>query len=133
MKLYKLASLSMASVFAIVGGLFLFIPDGVFGFFNTLSSSFGMAAMPLTGFNFFLILAVGYLYLVTVLAVLMFRHPENRYFPVLLVNAKLASSVLSLAFFLFVDRYLIFLVNCLIDGAIGIFVLILARQRKPLQ
>ncbi len=133
MSLYKLASLSMAAVFAIVGGLFLFVPDGVFGFFNTLSSSLGMAAMPMSGFSFFLILAVGYMYLVTVLAVFMFRYPENRAFPILLANAKLASSVLSLAFFLSVDRYLIFLVNCCIDGAIGLFVLILVRQRKTAQ
>jgi hypothetical protein len=111
-------------VFAVTGVLFLAIPDKVLGFFNTLSSS-SMPQSALIGWNFYLILAVGYMYLVTTLAFLMFKHPENRYFALLLCQAKLVSSVLSLVLFLLQAHYLIYLANFIIDGAIGIVVLTL--------
>jgi hypothetical protein len=132
MKTYKAISLVLMLLFAGTGILFLAIPDKVMGFFNTLSSAFGMLQSPETGWNFYLILAVGYMYLVTILAFLMFRHPDNRQFPLLLVHAKLASSILSLAFFLIQASYLVYLANCLIDGVIGVVVLTLylkMRQR----
>jgi ABC-type Co2+ transport system permease subunit len=59
------------------------------------------------------------MYLVTVLAFLMYKNPENRYFPLLLIHAKLASSLLSLALFLAHSHYLIYLANFVIDGIIG--------------
>jgi hypothetical protein len=127
MKFYKAISLALMIVFAVTGVLFLAIPDKVLGFFNALSSS-GMPQTPLIGWNFYLILAVGYMYLVTTLAFLMFKHPENRYFALLLCQAKLVSSVLSLALFLAHAHCLIYLANFMIDGAIGIVVLILYRK-----
>jgi hypothetical protein len=130
LKIYKSASLVLMLLFAITGLLFLFIPDRVVGLFNTLSSSLNMTPAPLPGFSLYLILAVGYMYLVTVLAFLMFRRPENRTFPLLLTHAKLASSILSLAFFLVQDRYLIYLANFVIDGAIGLAVLTLTLKAR---
>jgi hypothetical protein len=83
-----------------------------------------------SGWSFYLILAVGYMYLVTVLAFLMFRHPENRYFPLLMVHAKLASSLLSLALFLLQAHYLVYLANFIVDGMIGIAVLALYLKSR---
>jgi len=125
MKMYRPLSLVMTVLFAATGILFLFFPDNVLGLFNSISSVLGMTQSPVNGPNFYLILAVGYMYVVTLLAFLMFKHPENRQFPFLLANAKLASSVLSLALFLFDAHYLIYLANFVVDGLIGIVVLLL--------
>jgi hypothetical protein len=132
MKFYKATSFTLMLLFAITGMLFLGIPDKVMVFFNTLSTSLGMIQAPVIGWNFYLILATGYMYLVTLLAFLMFRRPDNRYFPLLLIHAKAVSSLLSLAFFLLQDHYLIYLANFIIDGLIGIVVatLYLKMRRK---
>jgi hypothetical protein len=122
MKLYKPISLILMFLFAVTGLLFLFIPDKVLVLFNNLSPTFGMPESPVIGFNFYLILAAGYMYLVTVLAFLMFQNPENRIFPLLLTHAKIASSVLSLGFFLLHEHYLIYLANFIVDGFIGMVV-----------
>jgi hypothetical protein len=122
MRLYRPVSLLLAIIFAITGLLFLFIPDKVLILFNNLSPWLSMPQSPVIGANFYLILAAGYMYLVTVLAVLMFRHPENRYFALLLTHAKLASSLLSLALFIFQAHYLIYLANFIVDGIIGLIV-----------
>jgi len=52
------------------------------------------------------------MYVVALLACLMYRHPGITYFPFLLANAKLASAVLCLYLFLAHQPYLIYLVNC---------------------
>jgi hypothetical protein len=122
-KWYRVISLVLAAIFAVTGLLFLFIPDRVVTLFNNLSPSLGMGPSPVTGFTFYLILAVGYMYLVTILAFLMFRHPENRYLPMLLAQAKLASSIVSLGLFVFQAHYLIYFANFIIDGVIGIAVM----------
>jgi hypothetical protein len=125
MKFYRPASIIMVLLFAVTGLLFLAIPDRVQTLFNNFSSTFGMPEAPLTGFGFYLILAIGYMYLVTLLAFLMYRHPENKYFPQLLAHAKIASSLLSLGLFIFHAHYLIYLANFIIDGVIGTVVIIL--------
>lgn len=123
MTIYRPVSFVLTLLFAMTGVLFLGFPDAAIAFFNALSPSFGVPQSPASGWDFYLILAVGYMYLVTILAFSMFRHPENRHFPLLLVHAKLASSVLSLALFLLQAHYLIYLANFAIDGAIGVVVL----------
>jgi hypothetical protein len=122
MRLFRSISLILAVIFAATGLLFLLIPDRVLILFNNLSPWLGMSQAPLVGSSFYLILAAGYMYIVTVLAVLMFRHPENHYFALLLTHAKLASSVLSIALFILQSHYLIYLVNFIVDGFIGIVV-----------
>ena len=124
MRLYKIFSLSSLVIFSIVGFIFLLIPGRVLVFFNTLSGYIGMDPSPVTGVNFYLALAVAYMYLVTLLAYLMYRHPENIYFPLLLANGKLASSLFSLYFFSVHQPSLIFLVNCIVDGLIAAAALI---------
>lgn len=128
MTLYRVASLCLAVAFGATGLLFLFSPDRPIAFFNSLSPMVGLPPAPPSGWGFYLILAVGYMYVVTFLALSMFRHPGNPQFPRVLAHAKLASSVLSLALFLLQDSYLIYLANCVVDGAIGIAVLVMYRK-----
>ena len=122
MRTYRSVNLVLFLLFAITGIMFLSIPDKVLILFNNISSSFGLPLSPVGSWNFYLILAAGYMYVVSVLAFLMFRHPENPHFPLLLIHAKLASSVLSLAFFLLQAHYLVYLANFIVDGTIGILV-----------
>ena len=123
MKYYRTISLLMVLVFAVVGLLFLSLPNGVLAFFNSIAAHIGMKQSPIQGISFFLILASGYMYLVSLLAFLMYKHPNNHYFPLLLTNAKLASSVLSLGFFIVHQPYLIYMTNGIVDGSIGLLVL----------
>jgi hypothetical protein len=127
---YKPVSLIFCIIFAIVGALFLFIPDAVLEFFNTLSEYFTMPMMTIDGFGFYQLLAVGYMYGVTLIAFLMYRHPENLRYPFLLIHCKFASSLLSLIYFVFLGSYLMFLVNFAIDGSIGIIVLFYYLKKK---
>lgn len=119
MKFYRIISLSLCIIFIIVGLIFLFLTAEVSIFFNSLSRVLGMVASPIITRNFYLILAVAYMYLVAVLAYFMYRQPGNRFFPLLLVHAKWASALLSLYFFFNHSPYLIYLTNFFIDGFLG--------------
>lgn len=130
-KLYQPLSLGAAIIFAVVGLIFLFIPRQVLVFFNTLSDFWGLPHTPAAGFDFYVILAVAYMYLVTVLAYLMYRNPKEWLFPFLLAQGKIMSSLLSLAAFMS-HRYLIYISNFLIDGFIGIAALYMYYQVKEL-
>jgi hypothetical protein len=130
MRLYRVAAAFLAASFAAVGLLFLSLPGGVLAFFNSLSAPLGFREAPLTGFQFYLVLASGYMYVVALLAWSMFRHPENETYSGLLVHAKLASSLLSLGFFIFHRSYLIYLANFMIDGLIGLGVWALRRSQR---
>jgi hypothetical protein len=130
MKLYRPVSLILGLIFALVGLLFLIIPDEVMEFFNSLSSSWGMAQIPVQNFGFYPLLAVGYMYLVTLLAFLMYRNPGDSRYPMLLLNGKLATAALSLALFFFHGNYLIYLTNFIIDGFIGITILLFYFRMK---
>ena len=125
MRIYKSTAIILTLLFAVTGLLFLLIPDQVLNLFNNLSGLLSLPKAPVTGHGFYLILAAGYMYVVTVLAFLMYRHAENRYLPLLLANAKIASSLLSLGFFLMHAHYLIYLANFIIDGFIGAIVVLL--------
>jgi hypothetical protein len=131
-RIYKFFSLSMAITFAIVGLVFLFMANGVLAFFNDLSLRLGMAVSPEAGVDFYLILAVGYMYLVTLLAFFMYRHPQNSFFPLLLLNGKAASSLLSIAMFLLHRPFLIYLANGIVDGLIAVAVLVFYRELKAI-
>lgn len=120
--LRKAFSLGLALVFALVGGIFLFLPRGTLAFFNAISRRLGMVEGPVDP-TFFSALAVAYMVVVTVLAWRWFRSPEERAFPLLLAQAKLASSVLSFLLFAVRAPWLILLVNGIVDGALGLTVL----------
>ncbi len=120
-------SLGMSITFGLVGVLFLLIPEQVLLFFNRLSPALGFAPSPVQGAGFYLILAAAYMYLVGVLAMMMFLHPDEPLYPPLLIHGKAASALLSLALFLFHGPFLIYLANAIIDGAIAAAVFLLAR------
>ncbi len=128
---YRVFSLVLALTFAIVGMVFLLLPGTVLQFFNEISVRYGFQASPTEGNNFYLVLAVGYMYVVTIIAWLMYRQPQNRILPVLLMNAKLGSSLLSFIAFFAVGHSLIYLVNGIVDGLIGsgIFLMYLQQGR----
>lgn len=131
LRLYRAASLALAIIFAAVGLAFLFLPEQVIGFFNGFSPVLGLATAPALPGTFFPILAAAYMYLVTWLAGLMFMKPGAPPFPKLLVQAKLASSALSLYFFFGRAPHLICLANAAADGFIAALVLgLIALQKK---
>jgi hypothetical protein len=127
---YRPVSLFLALLFAVVGLLFLFLPGGVLAFFNSLSSRLGFAEAPLQGAGLYLVLAVAYMYLATLLAFSMYRHPESAIFPLLLVNGKAASAILSFLCFFFHRPYLVFLANGVADGLIAAGVWLLSRKAR---
>jgi hypothetical protein len=130
LRFYQMASLALAATFAVVGLIFVFIPDRVLEFFNRLSPLLDLTPAPLQSGSFFPILAVAYMVLVTLLAGWMLRKPGNRYFPLLLAQGKLASSILSLFYFFSRAPYLICLANAVVDGLIAALVLGLYSLQK---
>ena len=132
-EVYTSISLTLALVFAIVGMVFLVVPEGVCSLFNTFSRTFGMIESNEQGAGFYQILAVGYMYVVSLLAFMMYRHPDNKEFLWTLINAKSASSALSFLFFVLLYSYLIFLSNGIVDGAIACGLLILRAKSKGWQ
>jgi hypothetical protein len=128
--LYRFVSLALAASFGTVGLVFFLMSDRVLGFFNRLSPPLGLSPAPVQSGSFYPILAIGYMYLVTLLAGLMFKKPGNRLLPMLLAQGKLASSILSLLFFFGRAPYLICLANTVVDGGIGMLVLWLFSCQK---
>jgi hypothetical protein len=121
---YKAFSLGLAVIFALVGGVFLILPQETLSFFNALSRRLGMVEGPAER-SFFGVLAVAYMYVVTFLAWLMYKSPREKIFPLLLGQAKVASSLLSFLMFAVHAPWLIYLVNGVVDGALGIVVLMM--------
>ena len=125
---YKLVSLTLSIIFGIVGIIFLAIPEQVLSFFNAISLHYGLPASPTQGIGFFLILAVAYMYLVSMLAFMMYKNPENSSFPLLLINGKSVSSVVSILLIIVQSPSLIYMVNAITDGTIALGVLLLNRK-----
>jgi FtsH-binding integral membrane protein len=130
---YKLVSLTLSIAFGIVGIVFLAIPAQVLGFFNDISLQFGLPESPAQGTSFFLILAVAYMYLVCMLAFMMYKHPENSAFPLLLISGKSASSIASILFIVVYGHCLIYIVNAITDGSIALGVFLLSRKIRERQ
>jgi hypothetical protein len=120
----------MAVVFSIVGILFLFMSDGVLSFFNEVSSSIGMEQVRNADGHFYVVLSVAYMYIVALLAFLMYRNPNDATFPFLLFNAKIASSVISIFLFVIERHLLIYISNGIVDGLIGLLAVIMYRSLK---
>jgi hypothetical protein len=132
-KVYVSTSLCLSMVFAVVGMIFLFIPESVFLVLNNISRYIGFAESPLQGFGLYQVLAVGYMYLVTLLSFLMHKHPENTFFPILLIQGKSASSLISLFLYFFHLRSLLLLTNGIVDGIIAVGVFVLYRKIMGIQ
>lgn len=118
----KMVGLSLAGTFAAVGVIFVAIPARVLAAFNWLAEGIGWPTSTTQPHTLYLALAIGYMYLVTLLAWQMARHPEQRVFPWLLVHGKAASAVVCLGLFALQEQYLLYLANFVVDGAIALFV-----------
>lgn len=126
----RAAGVVLAATFAAVGLAFLIIPSGVVAFFNRMSAPWGFPAASAEDPGLYVILAVSYMAVVTALAAGMARQPGNPVFPRLLALAKIASSVLSLGSFALRAGTFVVLVNGVVDGLIGLFVLWLSLPPK---
>jgi hypothetical protein len=131
-RFYRIISICLCSAFVAVGLVFLFVPGEVILFFNSISRLLGMAEAPMEGAGFYLVLAAGYMYVVSYLAWKMFRIPSERQALQVLIQAKSASSILSILFFAVVHPYLIFLTNGVVDGAIAAGLLVIRVRWKGL-
>ena len=132
LNIYRFISIALTIIFAIVGIVFLCMSDGVLVFFNRISIVIGMEQVEPLGEHFYLILAVAYMYLVALLAFLMYRDPNNAVFPLLLFNAKAASSAISFLLFIVDRHFLIYITNGVVDGFLAILVFVMYRYAKNL-
>jgi hypothetical protein len=115
--LYRVISFTLAVAFAAAGLAFLFFPDATLAFPQRPTEG-------RSGDNrFFVILAGAYMFLVTALAWSMYRRPAQRIYPLLLCQAKGASALISLAFFVLHQPLPIYLANAIVDGGLSLLVL----------
>ena len=128
-RLVKMAGWSLAGTFAAVGIIFLAIPGKVLAAFNWLAAGLDWPESTTQPYTLYLALAVAYMYVVTLLAWQMARHPEVRAYPWVLTHAKTASALLSIGLFALQDQYLLYLANFVVDGAIAVFVWWLCLRR----
>ncbi len=128
--LYRATSAVLCATFALVGALFLLIPDAVLQLFDRWSGRLGLATFAGPAQPFFLALAVAYMAVVTTLAWSMARHPRDAAAPRLLMQAKAASALVSLGLFLLRQPQLVLVVNGIVDGGIALLVLLLRRAMR---
>jgi hypothetical protein len=112
----------LAASFALVGLLFVAMPDGLLGAISDLGDSIGdFAEAPETTEQLWL--ALGFAYMVVITAIcLVVQADVVRYRPFLLVLAlgKAASSLASLGFYLFDQDVFAYLLNFLVDGFLAL-------------
>jgi hypothetical protein len=90
--------------------------------FNWLARGIDWPQSTTEAFTLYFALAIGYMYVVTLLAWQMARHPEERIYPWVLVQAKAASALVCIALFALQEQYMIYLANFIVDGAIAALV-----------
>ena len=133
MRIYRMTALALAVAFAAVGLVFLFAPGALQDAFDSLGRQAGIKGMPVgdAESGLFRVLAVAYMYVVTLLAWMMFRRPADPVWSALLAQAKFASTLVSILLFALGESYLVYAANGLVDGLIGMVVLLLRRQVAP--
>jgi len=128
---YRIAGLSFGIIFATVGVVFLVCPASVVLFFNSVAGRWGMRESPPPEASLYIALAAAYMYVVTVLALGMYFRPGEKLYPVLLVQAKSASAVLSLMLCIVAGAQLILVSNTIVDAVIALAVAYIGyRGRK---
>ena len=112
----------MAVSFAVVGILFIAVPNGVLDVISDLGDAIGsFPRAPHTEEKLWLALAFAYMVVIAGLC-LVVQADVVRYRPLLLVLAagKTASSLATLAFFVIDEPFFILLLNFLVDGFLAI-------------
>jgi hypothetical protein len=115
----------LAISFAVVGILFIAVPDGVGDVISDFGDWFGtFTRAPETQEQLWLALAFAYMVVITGIC-LVAQADVVRYRPLLLVLAagKTASSLGSLGFYLFDQDVFIYLLNFLVDGFLALLAL----------
>ena len=110
----------LALSFAVVGLLFLLAPDGTLGVIDDLGDALGdFTPAPETQEQLWLSLGFAFMVVITGIC-LVVQADVVRYRPLLLVLAagKAASSLTSLAFFLFDTDVFAYLLNFIVDGSL---------------
>src|SRR5919198_1657543 len=108
----------LAVSFAVVGILFIAVPNGVLDVISDLGDAIGsFTTAPETVEKFWLALGFAYMVVITGICVVV-QMDVVRYRPLLLVLAagKTASSLAALGFFVFDRDVFIYLLNFLVDG-----------------
>lgn len=115
----------LAISFAVVGFIFLSVPDGTVRFINAVGQIFGVfQPAPESALRFWLSLGFSYMALVTVLAGLIQSDPRGyRHLMPVLAIGKFCSSFTCLLFFVFSSPAFLYFVNFLVDGSITLLVL----------
>jgi hypothetical protein len=125
-----MTGLGLVGTFAVVGVIFLAIPGKVLAAFNWLAAGLGWPESTTQPHTLFLAVAVAYMYVVTVLAWQMARHPDVRWFPWILVQAKAASAIVCIGLFALQEQYLLYLANFVVDGGIAVLVWLLCLRSQ---
>lgn len=114
--------LQLSAVTYLVAGLaFALAPELILRIINFFSGLFipSLKLMPITAERFWLSLAFSMMMTITVLCFMaQYNIRNNKHFIVPLLVAKAASSLSSLCFFIFSDRYFAYLAIFLVDGSI---------------
>jgi hypothetical protein len=108
----------LAASFAVVGILFVSVPDGILDVISDLGDAIGdFPRAPETTEQLWLALGFAYMVVITGICVVV-QLDVVRYRPLLLVLAagKAASSLAALGFFVFDEDVFIYLLNFLVDG-----------------
>lgn len=123
----------LALSFAVVGVLFIAVPDGVLDVISDLGDAIGdFPRAPETVEKLWLALAFAYMMVITGICVTV-QLDVPRFRPLLLVLAagKTASSLGALAFFAFDQDVFIYLLNFLVDGfLVGVSLLLWSVARR---
>jgi len=117
----------LAVSFAVVGILFIAVPNGVLDVISDLGNDIGsFTRAPHTEEKFWLALAFAYMVVITGICVVV-QADVVRYRPVLLVLAagKTASSLGALGFYVFDSDVFIYLLNFIVDGFLALIALYL--------
>jgi nitric oxide reductase large subunit len=112
----------LAASFAVVGLLFIAVPNGTLDVLSDFGEWFGNHTRAPHG-NEQLWLALGFAYMVVITGICLVAQADPvRYRPLLLVLAagKTASSLGSLGFFLFDEQVFAYLLNFLVDGFLAL-------------
>jgi hypothetical protein len=115
----------LALSFAVVGILFIAVPNGVLDAISDLGDEIGGFSRAPHGTEQ-LWLALGFSYMVVIAGICLIAQTDVvRYRPLLLLLAagKTASSLTSLGFYLFDDDVFAYLLNFLVDGALALVAL----------
>lgn len=130
MRAYRAIALALAVAFVAVGIAFLVEPDVVAAVCARVSRLTGIPVLPIGSVEsgLFRVLAAAYMYVVAVLAWMMFWRPAEAVWPAMLAHAKLASATLSVVLCVIQEPSLLLAANGIVDGAIGILALWFRHQ-----